>query len=537
MDWLKNFINTFTPKDNIFGEIYTGNTPTTPTNETTSPAAVTAPKIDLSAPENTGFRNLLATVNQYRDPETLQIDPRRMKDNMSFEGMDKQPFDLAPRIEMMPEQIARIPGKTTEADRPAVIQKPKIEQTKGSLTPKEKPIEQKITDPVVQEKIQQEMDILSKLGLSTTKTDVDQEMLDAQEAVRKNRLLQGLGKAAEKIGTSIAGVQSDASFAEHLKDMVEQPVAQLKEVRASAAEKEKRIMDKSKFAIDMEKSGIDLEKAKLDMADESKKRDPNSELSKAMRNFVREQAGQVGLKLGINDSFSYAQLEKLNGSLTNLFNTKMAQDARRDLAKENALIRAQATKDKQEIKNADVALKLNKQVDDIDNKIGLTEAKDALMTLESYRYEPADPAMDIATLYKFIKVLDPGSVVREGEIHLTKQGQSLFENMGVSINRISNGQIISQKLKKDIINTIGRIYNTRQETYKNKVSGIVNAADKQNLDKDIIFGNNRDVAEGTFIAPSTYSAKEESGIQAVMKANNITRDEAIQALKEAGKIK
>ena len=68
------------------------------------------------------------------------------------------------------------------------------------------------------------------------------------------------------------------------------------------------------------------------------------------------------------------------------------------------------------------------------------------------------PATEIATLYQFVKMLDPGSVVREGEIGLTTAGMAYFDRLGLHYKKTAEGGVVTPKMKADLIRTARGIY-------------------------------------------------------------------------------
>jgi hypothetical protein len=91
------------------------------------------------------------------------------------------------------------------------------------------------------------------------------------------------------------------------------------------------------------------------------------------------------------------------------------------------------------------------------------DSKD-FVTLQSARrqmdeLEKAEgPAAEIATLYQFIKQLDPGSVVREGEVSLSTQGMSYFDRLGLAYKKVADGGVVSRDMKQDLIDTARKLY-------------------------------------------------------------------------------
>ena len=68
------------------------------------------------------------------------------------------------------------------------------------------------------------------------------------------------------------------------------------------------------------------------------------------------------------------------------------------------------------------------------------------------------PAAEIATLYQFIKQLDPSSVVREGEVALSREGMSYFDRAGLAYKKVGEGGVVTPRMKDDLIATARKMY-------------------------------------------------------------------------------
>jgi hypothetical protein len=75
---------------------------------------------------------------------------------------------------------------------------------------------------------------------------------------------------------------------------------------------------------------------------------------------------------------------------------------------------------------------------------------------------------DIALLYGYIRMLDPGSVVREGEITLTKEASSLAQRMLLVYNdlRKTEGKnTLAPEVRRDILDAAMRTWNAQKASY------------------------------------------------------------------------
>ena len=70
-------------------------------------------------------------------------------------------------------------------------------------------------------------------------------------------------------------------------------------------------------------------------------------------------------------------------------------------------------------------------------------------------------AGDLTILYSYIKALDPTSVVREGEINISKAAESVPGNIIRAYQRAKEGKLMSNELRQEMTREIGLMYNER----------------------------------------------------------------------------
>lgn len=80
------------------------------------------------------------------------------------------------------------------------------------------------------------------------------------------------------------------------------------------------------------------------------------------------------------------------------------------------------------------------------------------------------PFSDVATVYSLVKLLDPESVVREGEIALTQSATSIWDRLRGMLSKAHKGGFISDDLRADINQTVGRLMSEYEKSYQ-EVSG------------------------------------------------------------------
>jgi len=104
--------------------------------------------------------------------------------------------------------------------------------------------------------------------------------------------------------------------------------------------------------------------------------------------------------------------------------------------------------------------------------------QEGYQTISTIGVDTKSPADDIAFIYAFAKIMDPNSVVREGEYNtIQKYAQSWAQNFGFSAKRIfSNSNFLSPDAKKKMlgaltpkIDTITNQYNNVRQEYQRQI--------------------------------------------------------------------
>jgi hypothetical protein len=247
--------------------------------------------------------------------------------------------------------------------------------------------------------------------------DLMKALIEAQRADNQSQFLNDLLRVGIQAGSAISRTKPDYEVANALAkgSRAVAGVQQLAEMRATENK---------------------LEKAKRELEDDKKMRDPNSELSKQLRAILTK-AGYP-----VNEKVSAQNIKDMGVNAYNLLSQKQVIDSRqkadllRDQKNQQAFIdgaRKTLLKPFQEFQKIDTAFQSVEQF--VNSK-------------------PSGPK-DVALLYNFIRTLDPGSVVKEGEIALSRKGMSLFEDLGVKAKRITSGQLLSDDFRRGVLE-IGR---------------------------------------------------------------------------------
>ena len=80
--------------------------------------------------------------------------------------------------------------------------------------------------------------------------------------------------------------------------------------------------------------------------------------------------------------------------------------------------------------------------------------------------EDPSPAGDLALIFNYMKVLDPGSTVREGEFATAEQAGSVDDRTRSLYNRILEGTRLSTDQRADFLNRATRLYQDAEQQYR-----------------------------------------------------------------------
>jgi hypothetical protein len=90
--------------------------------------------------------------------------------------------------------------------------------------------------------------------------------------------------------------------------------------------------------------------------------------------------------------------------------------------------------------------------------------RDAYARIQQTGQEPS-PAGDLALLYGYMKILDPGSTVREGEFATAQNAGSIPQRLGALYNKVISGTRLTDVQRKDFLSRSRRIFDSAQSQY------------------------------------------------------------------------
>jgi len=96
------------------------------------------------------------------------------------------------------------------------------------------------------------------------------------------------------------------------------------------------------------------------------------------------------------------------------------------------------------------------------------------------------PAGDLALIFNFMKVLDPGSVVREGEFATAQNAGGVDERVRSLYNQVREGTRLTETQRADFVDRAGRLYGGAQEQYQSIAEQYSEFARRAGLDPSLV---------------------------------------------------
>lgn len=264
--------------------------------------------------------------------------------------------------------------------------------------------------------------------------------------------------------------------------------------------------------------------------------DPDSPMSKMFNDYAK----QMGFN--IKGRMSYAQAKDLMPKLAAQFEKEQDRTFKGEENKLNRLVQLARIEEMKNAKGEAKEAKLDVRKDKfIDNayKVLLKPAQEvqqiltAKQGIEEAIKSGQGGAPDVEILYNFIKLLDPGSVVREGEIKLSEQGMSLFGKIKAGIKNITGGDILDSRFRNQVYQMADRKVNSTVSNYKQ----LRNPLEKAALSRGITEDRFQEFDPMNEVVGSIPDAKEPAGSKQVNELINSRSDEEnLKRLEELEKL-
>lgn len=121
---------------------------------------------------------------------------------------------------------------------------------------------------------------------------------------------------------------------------------------------------------------------------------------------------------------------------------------------------------------------------------GYTEARYQFNILETLATEgwKGQGAGQVAALYSFIKSLDPDTAVREGEVRLAQQAESMINNLLAKYEGITENTLMSEDMFKDVMDLTQNLNRISRESYRTVYNMHKERIEANDIDPIKVFG-------------------------------------------------
>lgn len=103
----------------------------------------------------------------------------------------------------------------------------------------------------------------------------------------------------------------------------------------------------------------------------------------------------------------------------------------------------------------------------------------------------ATAAGDMSLIFSFMKILDPGSTVREGEFATAQQAAGVPERVLNFYNRARDGTRLGPNQRKDFLNQASLLSEAQRESADLSIENILQQADQDEIGRERVFGKKR----------------------------------------------
>jgi hypothetical protein len=115
--------------------------------------------------------------------------------------------------------------------------------------------------------------------------------------------------------------------------------------------------------------------------------------------------------------------------------------------------------------------------------------------LDSVQRAPDTPQGDLQVIYTVGKVLDPGSVVREGELHLTQNAAPWLQKMVGEVRaQLGQGGRLTPDMRKGLVDALTERVSSYKQAYDRDFQQYAEYAKENSLDPELVVGTRMETA-------------------------------------------
>lgn len=158
--------------------------------------------------------------------------------------------------------------------------------------------------------------------------------------------------------------------------------------------------------------------------------------------------------------------------------------------------------------------------------------RDAFSRIQASSEDPS-AAGDLALIFNYMKLLDPGSTVREGEFATAAQSASLPQVIVAKYNKMIKGERLEAKQRDDFTDRANRLFSKAQGIHENRINQFSGIAERNKLPiKDVLL----DFVGGIGNQKKKEEVAQAIGLSGQTESQNGDKNAAIEELKRRGLI-
>ncbi|MFV1644942.1 hypothetical protein VWZ82_13040 [Phaeobacter sp. JH20_41] len=138
-----------------------------------------------------------------------------------------------------------------------------------------------------------------------------------------------------------------------------------------------------------------------------------------------------------------------------------------------------------EVPDFETEQKLRKEFSGLPSVQDFSKVQDSYDRIGASAEDPS-AAGDLALVFNYMKMLDPGSVVRESEFATAANAAGVPDRIRNAYNRVLSGERLATEQRKDFVDRAGRLFNSQAGNYNDRANQYRGLAEQYGLSPDRI---------------------------------------------------
>lgn len=118
------------------------------------------------------------------------------------------------------------------------------------------------------------------------------------------------------------------------------------------------------------------------------------------------------------------------------------------------------------------------------------KVEDSFKRIQSVAKNPS-AAGDLALIFNYMKLLDPGSVVRESEFATAQNAAGVPDRVRNTYNRVLSGERLAPEQRADFVGQADNLFTAQRESADQQIANVLEQADQDNIPRTRVLGAER----------------------------------------------